>query len=84
LTLIGVNADHEKPLVLRSPHEVRDATLYCSSQRKAAGTRGILRNIIRNALKFTGPGGRVLVGCRRRSALMKIEVHDTGNRNPAR
>lgn len=39
---------------------------------------GILRNIIRNALKFTGPGGRVLVGCRRRSALMKIEVHDTG------
>jgi signal transduction histidine kinase len=39
---------------------------------------GILRNIIRNALKFTGPGGRVLVGCRRRGALMKIEVHDTG------
>jgi two-component system, OmpR family, phosphate regulon sensor histidine kinase PhoR len=38
----------------------------------------ILRNLIRNALKYTGPGGRVLVGCRRRGALLKIEVHDTG------
>jgi len=39
---------------------------------------GILRNLIRNALKYTGPGGRVLVGCRRRGALLSIEVHDTG------
>lgn len=39
---------------------------------------GILRNLIRNALEYTGPGGRVLVGCRRRGAFMKIEVHDTG------
>jgi two-component system, OmpR family, phosphate regulon sensor histidine kinase PhoR len=39
---------------------------------------GILGNLIRNAVKYTGPGGRVLVGCRRRGAFMKIEVHDTG------
>ncbi|HEY2526708.1 MAG TPA: HAMP domain-containing sensor histidine kinase [Xanthobacteraceae bacterium] len=39
---------------------------------------GILRNLIRNAVKYTGPGGRVLVGCRRRGALLKIEVRDTG------
>lgn len=39
---------------------------------------GILRNLTRNALKYTGPGGRVLVGCRRHGALLKIEVHDTG------
>jgi two-component system, OmpR family, phosphate regulon sensor histidine kinase PhoR len=38
---------------------------------------GILRNLIRNALKYSGPGGRVLVGCRRRGALLRIEVHDT-------
>jgi two-component system, OmpR family, phosphate regulon sensor histidine kinase PhoR len=38
----------------------------------------ILRNLIGNALKYTGPGGRVLVGCRRRGALFKIEVHDNG------
>jgi two-component system phosphate regulon sensor histidine kinase PhoR len=39
---------------------------------------GILQNLVRNALKYTGPGGRVLVGCRRRGALMKIEIYDTG------
>jgi two-component system phosphate regulon sensor histidine kinase PhoR len=39
---------------------------------------GILRNLIRNALKYTGAGGRVLVGCRRRGTHLKIEVHDTG------
>ena len=39
---------------------------------------GILRNLLRNALKFTGPGGRVLIGCRRHGGLLKIEVHDTG------
>lgn len=38
----------------------------------------ILRNLIRNAVKYTGPGGRVFVGCRRRGTLLKIEVHDTG------
>lgn len=39
---------------------------------------GVLRNLIRNALKYTGPGGRVLVGCRHSGAFVKIEVHDSG------
>jgi two-component system, OmpR family, phosphate regulon sensor histidine kinase PhoR len=38
----------------------------------------ILRNLVRNALKYTGPGGRVLVGCRHSGALVRVEVHDTG------
>jgi Histidine kinase-, DNA gyrase B-, and HSP90-like ATPase len=41
-------------------------------------TVGLLGNLIRNAVKYTDPAGRVLVGCRRRGAFMKIEVHDTG------
>jgi signal transduction histidine kinase len=40
--------------------------------------QGILRNLIRNAVKYTGSGGRVVVGCRRRGTLLKIEVHDNG------
>jgi signal transduction histidine kinase len=44
---------------------------------------GVLRNLIRNALKYTAPGGRVLVGCRRRREQIKIEVHDTGIGIPA-
>ena len=43
---------------------------------------GILRNLARNALDHTSPGGRVLVGCRRRGATVRIEVHDTGEGIP--
>jgi signal transduction histidine kinase len=39
---------------------------------------GILRNLVRNALKYTPMGGKVLVGCRRHGATRWIEVHDTG------
>jgi two-component system phosphate regulon sensor histidine kinase PhoR len=44
---------------------------------------GILRNLARNALDHTSPGGRVLVGCRRRGATVHIEVYDTGDGIPA-
>ncbi len=43
---------------------------------------GILRNLARNALDHTSAGGRVLVGCRRRAAIVRIEVHDTGDGIP--
>lgn len=42
----------------------------------------ILRNYVENAIKYT-PEGRVLVGCRRRGQLLRIEVHDTGIGIPA-
>ena len=44
---------------------------------------GILRNLARNALDHTSPGGRVLVGCRRRGATVHVEVYDTGDGIPA-
>jgi CheY-like chemotaxis protein len=39
--------------------------------------RRLLRNLVSNAIKYT-PQGRVLVGCRRRCAALRIEVWDTG------
>jgi signal transduction histidine kinase len=39
---------------------------------------GILRNLIYNAMKYTSPGGKILVGCRMSKAGIRIEVHDTG------
>ena len=39
--------------------------------------RRLLQNLISNAIKYT-PSGGVLVGCRRRGSLLRIEVYDTG------
>jgi two-component system CheB/CheR fusion protein len=39
---------------------------------------GILRNLLRNAIEYTPHGGRVLIGCRSRSAKAYIEVRDSG------
>lgn len=39
---------------------------------------GILRNLVRNAVKYTDRGGRILIGCRQAEAEVRIEVYDTG------
>jgi len=39
---------------------------------------GILRNLISNAIKYTEPKGRVLIGCRRSGQNVRIDVCDTG------
>jgi signal transduction histidine kinase len=38
----------------------------------------ILRNLIRNAIDYTPPGGSVSVSCRRRGPELRIAVSDTG------
>ena len=38
----------------------------------------ILRNLVRNAVKYTDAGGRILVGCRRAGDTVRIEIYDTG------
>lgn len=43
----------------------------------------ILRNLVTNALKFTGPEGHVRLSCRRRGEVAVIEVADTGVGIPA-
>ena len=37
----------------------------------------ILRNLVSNAVRYTS-GGRILVGCRRRGAMVRFEVRDSG------
>ena len=39
---------------------------------------GILRNLVRNAVKYTEPGGRILMGCRCVGEDKRIDVYDTG------
>ncbi len=38
----------------------------------------IIRNLVANAVRYTGSGG-VLVGCRRRAGALSIEIWDTGS-----
>ena len=38
----------------------------------------IVQNLVSNAIKYTRPGGRVLVGCRRRGNRLRVDVIDTG------
>jgi two-component system phosphate regulon sensor histidine kinase PhoR len=40
--------------------------------------RTMLRNLVRNAIDYTPRGGRVLIACRRRGPLIRIEVRDNG------
>jgi two-component system, OmpR family, phosphate regulon sensor histidine kinase PhoR len=39
---------------------------------------GVLRNLVRNAVKYTEPGGRILIGCRRAGEELRVDVYDTG------
>jgi signal transduction histidine kinase len=36
---------------------------------------GLLRNLVRNAVTYTEPGGRILIGCRRAQQDLRIDVY---------
>ncbi|MEO8758270.1 MAG: PAS-domain containing protein [Devosia sp.] len=38
----------------------------------------IVQNLVSNAIKYTRPDGRVLVGCRRRGGRVRLDIIDTG------
>jgi signal transduction histidine kinase len=44
----------------------------------------ILRNLLTNAIRYTEPGGRILIGCRRKAPEIRIDVYDTGIGIPER
>ncbi|MCR6629667.1 MAG: ATP-binding protein [Magnetospirillum sp.] len=49
----------------------------------AAQLERMLRNLLDNALKYTPPGGTVLMGCRRAGAELRVQVIDNGPGIPA-
>lgn len=38
----------------------------------------VVQNLVSNAVKYTKPGGRVLVGCRKQGKTVRLDVIDTG------
>ncbi len=49
-----------------------------SARTDAAMLATILRNLVGNAIKYARPGGRVVVGCRRRGTRIELGVLDDG------
>lgn len=77
------------PLFWRLCHENEDAALRrgidiraCATQARVTSNPvllgGILRNLVSNAVKYTEPGGRILIGCRRSGPDVRIDIYDTG------
>ena len=77
------------PLFWRLRHENEDAAIqrgidlraitadvHVTSNRVLLGC--ILRNLLTNAVRYTEPGGRILIGCRRKGCEIRIDVYDTG------
>jgi two-component system phosphate regulon sensor histidine kinase PhoR len=77
------------PLFWRLRHENEDAALQGGIDLRAVTTDAqvmsnpvlldcVLQNLLTNAIRYTEPGGRVLIGCRRKGAEIRIDVFDTG------
>jgi two-component system phosphate regulon sensor histidine kinase PhoR len=77
------------PLFWRLRHENEDAAIQRGIELCIVGTSArvtsnplllgcILRNLLTNAIKYTEPGGRILIGCRQRGGEVRIDVYDTG------
>jgi two-component system, OmpR family, phosphate regulon sensor histidine kinase PhoR len=77
------------PLFWRIQHENESAALQRGIDLRAISTNAhvvsnplllgsILRNLLTNAIRYTEPGGRILIGCRRKGREVRIDVYDTG------
>ena len=75
-----------EPLFRQAYHEnefqkgidVRVCPTGASVVSNAVLLNGILRNLVSNAIKYTEPKGRILIGCRRSGQNVRIDVCDTG------
>jgi two-component system, OmpR family, phosphate regulon sensor histidine kinase PhoR len=76
-------------LFWRLRHENEDDALQRGIDLRAISTNAhvvsnpvllgcILRNLLTNAIRYTEPGGRILIGCRRKGREIRIDVYDTG------
>ena len=70
--------DLVRPLADRKQINLRLATEAASILADQAKVKQMLINLVSNAIKFTEPGGRVDVYCRRRPQEVTLAVRDTG------
>lgn len=77
------------PLLLQIVQENDDAAKAKGIRLTAVNTKaivlsntvlleGIVSNLVRNAVKYTEAGGRILIGCRNKGADVRIDIYDSG------
>jgi two-component system, OmpR family, phosphate regulon sensor histidine kinase PhoR len=72
-------ARHEHEIAaLRKGVSVRSVPTTATIQSNALLLGAVLRNLVSNAIKYTEPGGRILLGCRDIGESIRIDVYDTG------
>jgi two-component system, OmpR family, phosphate regulon sensor histidine kinase PhoR len=70
--------NENKDAVLRKGLNIKVCPTKASVVSNAILLNVILRNLVSNAIKYTKPGGRILIGCRRSGDEVRIDVCDTG------
>jgi two-component system, OmpR family, phosphate regulon sensor histidine kinase PhoR len=65
-------------LALRKGVSLRIVETTATIHSNALLLSTILRNLVSNAIKYTQPGGRILLGCRHVDQNVRIDVYDTG------
>lgn len=69
--------EHEDAAIQRGVDlRVVTANIEVASNQVLLGC--VLRNLLTNAIRYTEPGGRILIGCRRKGTEIRIDVYDTG------
>ena len=58
--------------------DIRVCPTGASVMSNAVLLNGVLRNLVSNAIKYTEPNGRILIGSRRSGENVRIDVCDTG------
>jgi two-component system, OmpR family, phosphate regulon sensor histidine kinase PhoR len=70
--------DHEE-IAVKEGIRIRVVPTRISIVSNALLFGTIITNLVSNAVRYTRPGGRVLLGCRRFGQSVRIDVLDTGN-----
>jgi signal transduction histidine kinase len=68
----------DKVAALKKGVSVRTVPTSATIESDALLLGTVLRNLVSNAIKYTQPGGHVLVGCRHIDQRIRIDVYDTG------